>query len=170
MGEGARVTLLERRGFLGGRAYSYAHPALEEEVDSQHVMLGCCTNLIDLCGRRGSAERFAGTTSRRFWSRVGDGACCGLRGCRRRCTRREFSAGADVELADKAGIAAGLAEFMRGVPADDSESLAAWLKRTGQTERAIRHFWEPVVLGALNDTFERCSTEVCGRRCFMSRS
>ena len=30
------VTLLERRGFIGGRAYSYPHPSLGETIDSQH--------------------------------------------------------------------------------------------------------------------------------------
>ncbi len=46
--DGAAVTLLERRPFVGGRAYSYPHPALNETVDSQHVILGCCTNFLDL--------------------------------------------------------------------------------------------------------------------------
>ncbi len=41
--------------------------------------------------------------------------------------------------------------------------MQSWLKRTGQTERAIRHFWEPVVVGALNDTFERCSVKYAGK-------
>ena len=45
-GDGASVTLLERRAFVGGRAYSYPHPALGETIDSQHVVLGCCTNFI----------------------------------------------------------------------------------------------------------------------------
>ena len=49
------MTLLERRPFVGGRAYSYRHPALGEVVDSQHVVLGCCTNLIELC-RAGGAR------------------------------------------------------------------------------------------------------------------
>src|ERR1700710_126604 len=48
-GAGARVTLLERKPYVGGRAYSYPHPALDEVIDSQHVLLGCCTNLVDLC-------------------------------------------------------------------------------------------------------------------------
>jgi hypothetical protein len=48
------VTLLERKPYVGGRAYSYAHPALEEVIDSQHVLLGCCTNLIDLCQLSGA--------------------------------------------------------------------------------------------------------------------
>ncbi len=66
-------------------------------------------------------------------------------------------------LADKAAVASGLLRFLRGFPHTDEESFASWLKRTGQTERAIRHFWEPVVVGALNDTFERCSVKYAGK-------
>src|SRR3954454_11931086 len=53
---GARVTLLERRPYIGGRAYSYDHPSLEETVDSQHVVVGCCTNLLDLARQAGMAD------------------------------------------------------------------------------------------------------------------
>ena len=45
---GFRVTLFERRPYLGGRASSYQHPGTGEVVDNcQHVLLGCCTNLLD---------------------------------------------------------------------------------------------------------------------------
>src|SRR5438067_161234 len=51
---GFRVTLFERRPYLGGRASSYQHPGTGEIVDNcQHVLLGCCTNLIDLYRRSG---------------------------------------------------------------------------------------------------------------------
>ena len=55
-GAGARVTVLERRPYIGGRAYSYEHPALDETIDSQHVVLGCCTNILQLCAQAGAAE------------------------------------------------------------------------------------------------------------------
>src|SRR5437016_12461071 len=49
---GFRVTLFERRPFLGGRASSYQHPGTGEMVDNcQHVLLGCCTNLIEFYER-----------------------------------------------------------------------------------------------------------------------
>src|SRR5262252_7460273 len=49
---GFRVTLFERRPYLGGRASSYEHPGTQETVDNcQHVLLGCCTNLLDLYRR-----------------------------------------------------------------------------------------------------------------------
>ena len=55
---GFRVTLFERRPFLGGRASSYQHPGTGEVVDNcQHVLLGCCTNLIDLYRRTGVEKK-----------------------------------------------------------------------------------------------------------------
>ena len=53
---GAKVTLLERRPYIGGRAYSYDHPALDETIDSQHVVLGCCTNILDLARQAGISD------------------------------------------------------------------------------------------------------------------
>ena len=55
-GAGASVSLLERKPFVGGRAYSYPHPTLDEVIDSQHVLLGCCTNLVDLCNLSGASQ------------------------------------------------------------------------------------------------------------------
>ncbi len=44
---GLKVSLVERRGYLGGRASSYPHPGVDEIIDNcQHVLFGCCTNLI----------------------------------------------------------------------------------------------------------------------------
>jgi zeta-carotene desaturase len=68
-----------------------------------------------------------------------------------------------LTLADKSRIALGLLDFLRSYPASDSEPFSAWLKRTRQTERAIRHFWEPIVVSTLNDTFDRCSTRYAGQ-------
>ena len=64
---------------------------------------------------------------------------------------------------DKAGIARGLLEFMRGIPASDDEAFSEWVRRTGQTERAVKHFWEPIVVSTLNDTFERTSTRYAAK-------
>src|SRR5581483_1915639 len=39
---GFRVQLVERRGYLGGRASSYLHPGVNEVIDNcQHVLFGC---------------------------------------------------------------------------------------------------------------------------------
>lgn len=161
---GAAVTLIEWRPYVGGRAYSYEHPALEETIDSQHVLLGCCTNLLDLCGKAGIAEGvrwydelvFLEPSGRRSWLKAS-----GLPAPMHQTL--SFLGAGMLGVKDKVGIARGLMEFLRGYPGDDAESFASWLKRTGQTERAVRHFWEPVVVGALNDSFERTSVKYAGK-------
>ena len=48
-GLGAEVTLVERRPFLGGKAFSFTDPETGREVDNgQHVYLGCCPAYIRL--------------------------------------------------------------------------------------------------------------------------
>ncbi|MBI2302170.1 MAG: FAD-dependent oxidoreductase, partial [Armatimonadetes bacterium] len=55
---GLPVVLIEKRPRLGGRASSFQPPGWDHWVDnSQHVLLGCCTNLLDLYRRLGVAER-----------------------------------------------------------------------------------------------------------------
>ncbi len=163
-GDGAKVLLLERRPEVGGRAYSYEHPALGEVVDSQHVVLGCCTNLLDLCGRAGCAGNVRWYDELTFLEPNGNRSVMkpGWLPAPLHQTM-SFLRAPMLGWGDKVGIARGLAEFLRGYPGDDAESFAAWLRRTRQTERAIRHFWEPVVWGALNDLFERCSTKYAGK-------
>ena len=162
--EGASVKLLERRPYIGGRAYSYEHPALAETIDSQHVVLGCCTNLLDLARQAGMADTIRWYDELVFLEPNGQRTLLrpGMLPAPAHQTM-SFLRAPMLGLADKTAIASGLLRFLRGYPADDSESFASWLKRTGQTERAIRHFWEPVVVGALNDSFERCSVKYAGK-------
>jgi zeta-carotene desaturase len=164
-GNGAKVLVLERKPFVGGRAYSYEHPALQEEIDCQHVLLGCCTNLIGLCNDAGVADRIRWYDTLTFLEpRKAQRTTLKAGGLPAPLhTSLDFLRAPMLSLADKTAIARGLMEFMRGYPQDDSESFAAWLNRTGQTEGAIRHLWEPVVVGALNDSFENCSTKYAGQ-------
>ena len=55
---GFRVTLFERRPYLGGRASSYEHPGTGEVVDNcQHVLFKLCTNLIAFYKQIGIEEK-----------------------------------------------------------------------------------------------------------------
>jgi squalene-associated FAD-dependent desaturase len=163
-GAGAKVTLLERRPYIGGRAYSYDHPAIEETIDSQHVVLGCCTNILDLCRQAGMADTIRWYDELTFLEPGGRRSVLHPGNLPAPAHQAiSFLRAPMLSLRDKVGIAAGLSRFLRGYPAQDTESFAAWLKRTGQTDRAIRHFWEPVVVGALNDSFERCSVKYAGK-------
>jgi squalene-associated FAD-dependent desaturase len=161
---GARVRVLERRPEVGGRAYSYPHPALGEEIDSQHVLVGCCTNLRSLCEQAGSAEHirwyndyvFLEPNGNRSWLRPGILPAPSHQ-------TLSFLRAPMLGTGDKIAIARGLMQFLRGYPESDAQGFDQWLRRAGQTDRAIRHFWEPVVVATLNDDFERCSTKYAGK-------
>ena len=168
-GAGMKVTVLERKPYVGGRAYSYTHPALAEEVDSQHILLGCCTNLIDLCalaGADGKLRWFESITLLQPGKEGGparqneigpDALPAPLH------STLSFLRAGMLSVRDKVAIARGLSAFIRGYPATDEEPFSRWLERTGQPTGAVRHFWEPVVLAALNDGFERSSTRYIGK-------
>ncbi len=168
-GAGANVTLLERKPYIGGRAYSYRHPALEEIIDSQHVLLGCCTNLLDLC-RLSGTDRYI-----RWYDDIPflEPAPMGQqeRGARRSVIGPRWGLPAPAQNAlsflrapmlsmrDKLRIGLGLREFLGGYEHEsDEEPFSAWLQRTAQTEGGIRHLWEPLIVATLNDTMDRCST------------
>jgi len=56
--EGYRVTLIEKRSALGGRAGSYLDAATGEWIDNcQHVLMPCCTNLLDFYERIGVRDK-----------------------------------------------------------------------------------------------------------------
>src|SRR5919204_1239507 len=54
---GFRVTLIESRNRLGGRASSFHDAASGQLVDAcQHVSMGCCTNFAHFCRTVGIAH------------------------------------------------------------------------------------------------------------------
>jgi len=166
---GASIALLERKPYVGGRAYSYLHPALDEVIDSQHVIVECCTNLVDLFQRCGADKHIRWYDSIPFLepstssygvlrSDIGSGILPAPMH-----SALSFLAADMLSFRDKLGIARALLSFLRGYPASDAEPFSDWLRRAHQSERAIRHFWEPVVVSTLNDSFERCSTRYAGQ-------
>jgi len=158
------VTVLERKPYVGGRAYSYEHPALQEVVDSQHVLLGCCTNLIELCEQAGTADKIRWYDEQTFLEPNGRASTIAVSDLPAPFHfSPSFLTIPMLGWKDKLRIARGLMEFFRGYPAEDRESVEQWLKRTGQTERAIRHFWSPIVMATLNDGMAHCSTRYAGK-------
>lgn len=161
---GASVAIVDRRPFVGGRAYSYPHPVVEETVDSQHVLVGACTALRKLCADAGVNDRIRWYDTYTFLEPGGRRSILKPSGLPSpgHNTLSFLQAGM-LGAADKVAIARGLLSFLRGYPAGDSESVAQWLQRTGQPEGAVRHFWRPVVISALNDTLDRCSMKYAGQ-------
>jgi zeta-carotene desaturase len=167
--DGARVTVLERRPYVGGRACSYLHPALDEVVDSQHVVVGCCTNLIELCDAAGLAGKIRWYDRQTYLEPAT--ASRGVRASTIEISSLpaplqyagSFLRASMLSAADKLAIARGLLGFARGNSGRDDESVAQWYRRSGQTEGAIRHLWEPLVLATLNDSAENCSMKIAGK-------
>jgi zeta-carotene desaturase len=149
---GFRVQLVERRGYLGGRASSYLHPGINEVIDNcQHVLFGCCTNLVGFYKRIGVEDKIHWTLEMTMIEPGGRRSVLGpswlpapLHGLPKLLAAHAFS------RADKLSLAKAFQALMRPVPQDSSESLAAWLQRNGQTRGAIERFWRLVIASALN--------------------
>lgn len=159
---GFRVQLVERRGYLGGRASSYLHPGVNEVIDNcQHVLFGCCTNLIGFYERIGVADKIHWTrdmtmiepNGRR--SRLGPfemgrwGLPAPLHGTPSLLTAKAFS------VADKLALGRAFRAMMRRGAIDHStETLGEWLRRHKQTRGAMNRFWRLVIASALNADIE----------------
>ena len=156
---GMLVTLFERRPYLGGRASSYEHPGTNETVDNcQHVLLGCCTNLIDFYRRLGVEDKIQWFDTLNFLepggrlSRLGPSFLPAPFHSTPSFMRARF-----LSIGDKDAIARGLLALMPGLPKETDENFLSWLERHGQTPRAIQRFWEPVLVSALNESLDRMS-------------
>jgi zeta-carotene desaturase len=157
--DGYRVRLFERRPYLGGRASSYQHPGTGEVVDNcQHVLLGCCTNLIDLYRRSGVEDKVRWFDRLHFVEPGGRDSEIVLTSLPAPLhTAPSFLASKALNLADKLCIARAMLKLRKPL-ADDGKSFLDWLKAHKQTERSIRRFWAPVLVSALNEDLDRCST------------
>jgi zeta-carotene desaturase len=154
-----KVTLFERRPYLGGRASSYQHPGTGEVIDNcQHVLLGCCTNLIDFYQRTGVAGSIRWFERMTFLEPGGRASEIGPSSLPAPLhTTPAFLRASCLEVADKVAIARAMMALAPTTPRDTGESFLAWLNRHGQTARAIERFWKPVLVSALNEEVDRVS-------------
>jgi len=156
---GLKITLLESRPRLGGRASSFTDPTTGEPVDNcQHVSMACCTNLADFCRRVGTSALFRREPAVVFLGPDG------------RLSRLEagplpapfhlagsFLRARYLSLSDKLRVAYGLARLRRkpGCGESAGESFADWLLRHGQTARTMSRYWATVLVSALNERLEQ---------------
>lgn len=156
---GYRVELFERRPYLGGRASSYELPGTGEVVDNcQHVLLGCCTNLIDFYRRLGVQDQIRWYDEITFL--LPGGRSSVLRPSALPAPLHagpSFFLSSVLDFKDKLAISRGLLALMPSLPGDDNGNFQSWLLRHGQTKQAIDRFWAPVLTSALNDDLDRVS-------------
>ncbi len=156
---GCRVTLFERRPYLGGRASSYQHPGTGEVVDNcQHVLLGCCTNLIDLYERTGVSGKIHWFEQLTFLEPGGRRSVIQTSVLPAPLhTGPSFLRAPCLKLRDKLAIARGMLALVPSLPHDEGQSFLTWLRKHGQTDLAIERFWKTVLVSALNEDLDRVS-------------
>jgi squalene-associated FAD-dependent desaturase len=160
---GFKVTLLERRGYLGGRASSYPHPGTGEVIDNcQHVLFGCCTNLISLYERIGVADKI-------FW----DSRMTLIEPGGRRSVLAPSALPAPMHglpailksscysITDKLSLILAFSSVIAGkifgLKADPNRSLLNWLEAHMQSSGALNRFWRLVISSALNADLDQIS-------------
>jgi squalene-associated FAD-dependent desaturase len=157
---GCRVTVLEARRRVGGRAASFDDPVGGGLVDAcQHVAMGCCTNFLDLARRAGFAGALRRDTT--MWFIAPDGK-------RSACTPWS-SLPAPLHLVpllfgmrhfswwERGKLGLGMLRLARTRGAALDDTAAAWLERIGQPERVVRLFWQPVLESALGESIDLVS-------------
>src|SRR5262249_2852606 len=121
----------------------------------QHVSMGCCTNFTHFCRTVGVAHLFR--TQRRLYFLTPD----------RRLSlfaadplpaplhlARTFLNAHYLSLNEKLRVAWGLA-CLRLAPPGADPPFSDWLRRHGQTPRAVERFWGVVLTSALNEAPDR---------------
>lgn len=153
---GFRVTILEARGRLGGRASSFADNASGQLLDTcQHVSMGCCTNFTHFCRTVGIAhwlepqkQLYFMTPDRRVSPFGADFLPAPFH------LARSFLSAHYLRPVEKLRVAWGLFHLQRSSPVDDPPFLD-WLQAHRQTPRTIDRFWGLVLTSALNESPDR---------------
>ena len=158
---GFQVDLFEARGFLGGRATSYPVPGEGSEVidNCQHVLLRCCVNLMDFYSRLGVADRIQ--FHQQFFFIEPGGRTSVLQAGGLPAPLHFTGSFWDLTflgMADKVAIAGAMWAIRREHKTrDDLDRITMldWLREKHQTERAIRRFWNQVLVSAVNEDLDR---------------
>ena len=156
---GYTVELFERRPYLGGRASSYELPGTGEVVDNcQHVLLGCCTNLIDFYRRLGVEQQIRWYDEITFILPGGRSSTLKAGALPAPLhAAPSFLDSTVLDLKDKLAVARAMIALVPALPKDNGENFLSWLLRHGQTQKAINRFWAPVLISALNEDLDRVS-------------
>ena len=161
---GYEIELFESRKFLGGRATSWpvtnSEDGSEGEIidNCQHILLKCCTNLLDFYRRLGVESK---VHFHREFNFVEPG------GRMSQLKRGIFPAPFHfaesflslhfLNLADKLGIARAMHSLKRERNRKDLDQITMldWLREKRQTDRAIERFWRQVLVSAISEELDR---------------
>ncbi len=154
-GAGASVTLLESRGRLGGRAYSFTRDGLDAD-NGQHVFLRCCTEYRALLQRIGAEHDVV------LQDRL-DITVLGVGGRRGRLHRNGLPAPLHLAasmlaypfLTMRGRLSA--ARTMRALsrvdvddPVNDRRTFGDWLRAHGEDARSSEALWDLITRSTVN--------------------
>ncbi len=156
---GFRVTVFEKRPFLGGRASSYQHPGTGEVVDNcQHVLFRTCTNLINFYERIGVDHDIRWYDEMIFLEPGGRASVMRASALPAPLhTAPSFLKFSFLSASDKFAIARAMIPLTLTAQKDTGKSFADWLEQHGQTSGAIERFWKPILISALSEDLDHIS-------------
>jgi len=167
---GRRVLLLERRAFLGGRAYSFTDQTTGDTVDNgQHLLMGCYHHTLEFLEKIGSSGKlkFQAHPHVDFLSEGGGHAQFD---CPPAPAPLHLLAGlarlSTIGWRDRLGaLKVGLAlRRLNGCGARLAEiTVREWLDELGQSPRIQQRFWDLIALATLNEAPERASADMFAR-------
>ena len=165
---GFRVTLVEARRFLGGRAFSFYDDQVEWEIDNgQHVFMGCCSYYVDFLAWAGTLD--SAYLQRRLRTEVvldgRSGVISSTPWLGPLHLLPSFLLYPHLSFTEKlkaayALIRMKLADRRRLKEQLDAETAYGWLRRHGQSERAIANLWNLIILPMLNDDVRDVSADM----------
>jgi zeta-carotene desaturase len=154
---GVRPLVLETRKKLGGRATSFTDVRSAEILDNcQHVALGCCTNFLDFLGSIGTASAMTWYDDQYWFEPGGRMSIITANGLGRLSPAPGHYAASLLRatfltLGEKVILSRGILDILstdRSLWRDRTFDL--FLRTSGQTDRLISRFWEPVIASACN--------------------
>jgi zeta-carotene desaturase len=157
--KGIRVTLFEKRPFLGGRASSWEQPGTGEVVDNcQHVLFRLCTNLMEFYHRIGVANQIRWYDQMTFIEPGGRTSVMKSSPLPAPLhTAPSFLRFSFLNAADKLCIAGALVPLTLTEQRDTGQSFQHWLDEHGQTKQAVDRFWRPILVSALSEELDLIS-------------
>ena len=162
---GFRVTLFEKRPFLGGRASSWEHPGTGEVVDNcQHVLFRLCTNLLEFYDRIGVSDQIRWYDQMTFIEPGGRTSVMKSSPLPAPLhTAPSFFNFPFLSAADKLAIARALVPLTLTAQRDNGKSFQEWLDQHGQTQNAIHRFWNPILVSALSEELSLISVSAAAQ-------
>ncbi len=162
---GFRVTVFEKRPFLGGRASSYEHPGTGEVVDNcQHVLFRLCTNLVEFYERIGVANHIRWYDQLTFiepGGRISTMKSSFLPAPMH--TAPSFFRFSFLGAGDKLAIARALVPLTLTDQRDTGKPFQEWLDQHGQTRNAVERFWKAILISALSEDLDRISVSAAAQ-------